>query len=92
MRTLFDYAKKIDGDIIITMDSDGQFLPEEIPKLVNSLKENDADIITGYRFSDEKDMPSYRKFGNSVALEHIQKKRLILSISILMVMELTLKF
>jgi len=66
MRTLFDYAKKIDGDIIITMDSDGQFLPEEIPKLVNSLIENNADIVTGYRFVDEKDMPRYRKFGNKV--------------------------
>jgi len=66
MRTLFEYAKKIDGDIVITMDSDGQFLPEEIPKLVNSLVENNADIVTGYRFENEKDMPSYRKFGNKV--------------------------
>ena len=66
MRTLFEYSKKLDGDIIITMDSDGQFLPEEIPKLVNCLIENDADIVTGYRFADEKDMPSYRKFGNKV--------------------------
>jgi len=66
MRTLFEHAKKIDGDIIITMDSDGQFLPEEIPNLVNSLIENNADIVTGYRFDDEKDMPKYRKFGNKV--------------------------
>jgi len=66
MRTLFDYAKKLDGDVIITMDSDGQFLPEEIPKLVNSLVENNADVVTGYRFENEKDMPSYRKFGNKV--------------------------
>ena len=66
MRTLFDYAKKLDGDVIITMDSDGQFLPEEIPKLVNSLVESNADIVTGYRFENEKDMPSYRKFGNKV--------------------------
>ncbi len=66
MRTLFEYSKKLDGDVIITMDSDGQFLPEEIPKLVNCLIENDADIVTGYRFADEKDMPLYRKFGNKV--------------------------
>jgi len=66
MRTLFDYAKRLEGDVIITMDSDGQFLPEEIPKLVNSLVENNADVVTGYRFENEKDMPSYRKFGNKV--------------------------
>ncbi len=66
MRTLFEYAKKLDSDVIITMDSDGQFLPKQIPKLVNSLVENNADIVTGYRFENEKDMPSYRKFGNKV--------------------------
>jgi len=68
MRTLFDYAKRIDGDIIITMDSDGQFLPEEIPILVNSLRENNADIVTGYRFANEKDMPGYRIFFGSFTL------------------------
>jgi len=66
MRTLFEYAKKLNSDVIITMDSDGQFLPKQIPKLVNSLVENSADIVNGYRFEDEKDMPSYRKFGNKV--------------------------
>jgi len=64
MRSLFEYAKKLDSDVVIIMDSDGQFLPEQIPKLVNSLVENSADIVNGYRFEDEKDMPSYRKFGN----------------------------
>jgi len=66
MRTLFEYSKKLNGDVVITMDSDGQFLPEEIPNLVNCLIENDADIVTGYRFADEKDMPAYRKFGNKI--------------------------
>ena len=33
MKTLFDYVKKSNADVIITIDGDGQFLPEEIPKL-----------------------------------------------------------
>ena len=32
MKSLFNYAKNIDADIVITMDGDGQFLPKEIPQ------------------------------------------------------------
>ena len=33
MKTLFEYAKKNQADIVVTIDGDGQFLPEEIPKV-----------------------------------------------------------
>lgn len=64
MKTLFDYVKNLDVDIIITIDGDGQFLPEEIPKLVAPIKEKNADIVIGYRFDDQSEMPTYRKMGN----------------------------
>ena len=66
MKSLFEYAKQIDADVIITMDGDGQFLPEEIPKLLGSLLENKSDIVIGYRFDDTTQMPMYRKFGNKL--------------------------
>ena len=37
------------GDIIVTIDSDGEHRPKEIPDLVNPLLEG-ADIVTGSRF------------------------------------------
>ncbi|HBO84920.1 MAG: glycosyl transferase [Deltaproteobacteria bacterium GWC2_42_11] len=40
----FDYAE---GDIIITMDADLQNDPEDIPKLLDAIK--DADIVSGWR-------------------------------------------
>ena len=65
-RSLFKYAKNSDADIIVTIDGDGQFLPEEIPLLVKSMIENKSDIVVGYRFDNNSEMPHYRKVGNKV--------------------------
>ena len=32
LKSLFNYCIKINADIVVTIDGDGQFLPEEIPK------------------------------------------------------------
>jgi len=64
-QSLFEYARKSNADVIVTIDGDGQFLPEEIPKLLKPVIENRSDVVIGYRF-DGTDMPSYRKVGNKV--------------------------
>ena len=66
MKTLFTYAKKIGADVMVTIDGDGQFLPEEIPKVIEPIIKNNADIVIGYRFDDEEEMPAYRKIGNKM--------------------------
>jgi len=66
LRTLFDYAKKNDADVVVTLDGDGQFLPDEMPKLIKSIIENKSDIVIGYRFDSISRMPKYRKIGNKV--------------------------
>ena len=66
LRTLFNYARDSQADIIITIDGDGQFLPNEITKLIKPIQEKSADIVVGYRFDDTTEMPSYRKFGNKI--------------------------
>ena len=66
LRTLFKFATHSKNDIIVTIDGDGQFLPEEIPKLVRDIEEEKSDIVIGYRFDDATDMPNYRRFGNKI--------------------------
>ncbi|WP_371504458.1 glycosyltransferase family 2 protein [Nitrosopumilus adriaticus] len=66
LKTLFDKAKEINADIVITIDGDGQFLPEEIPKLLEPIKSNKFDVVIGNRFLDKEQMPSYRKAGNKI--------------------------
>jgi len=70
MKSLFKEAKKLNADVMVTIDGDGQFLPEEIPKLIEPIIEGDYDIVIGYRFENSEEMPTYRKFGN-VALDKI---------------------
>jgi glycosyltransferase involved in cell wall biosynthesis len=42
----FDYAQ---GEIIITMDADGQQDPADIPRLVEVMEEGDYDLVNGWR-------------------------------------------
>ena len=66
LQSLFKFARHSNFDIIVTIDGDGQFLPEEIPKLVKGIESGESDIVIGYRFDDAQEMPNYRKFGNKM--------------------------
>ena len=66
LKSLFEYARNCDVDIIITIDGDGQFLPEEIPKLRKPIEDKKADIVIGNRFNNMHEMPKYRKIGNKI--------------------------
>ena len=37
------------GDIVITMDADGQNDPKDIPKLIKKLKDDKLDVVCGWR-------------------------------------------
>lgn len=41
--------KRVNGDVVITMDADLQDSPEEIPELCRLIKNNDFDIISGWK-------------------------------------------
>ena len=66
MKSLFKFARASNSDIIITIDADRQFLPKEIPRLIDPIIEQNADIVVGYRFDDKTEMPKYRKIGNKM--------------------------
>ena len=66
MKSLFEFAKTVNTDVIVTIDADGQFLPNEIPKVIKPIIEQNVDMVIGYRFDDKNEMPKYREFGNKV--------------------------
>lgn len=65
---LFKKAMQYSADIIVTLDADMQHDPDQIPLLVKTLIENDADIVIGSRFLNESysKLPGYRKIGNMI--------------------------
>lgn len=52
------------ADIIVTLDADGQHDSNEIPKLIEPIKNKEADIVIGSRFLKNQKMPIFRKLGN----------------------------
>ena len=66
LKTLFKKAKELNADIVITIDGDGQFLPEEMIRLMEPIQNNNFDLVIGNRFLDKKEMPGYRKAGNKI--------------------------
>jgi glycosyltransferase involved in cell wall biosynthesis len=65
LRSLFQAAKQKGADIMVTLDSDGQHNPDQIPPLIEPLKQG-FDLVIGSRYlrSDDKDkVPKFRSFG-----------------------------
>jgi glycosyltransferase involved in cell wall biosynthesis len=56
------------ADILVLVDADGQYDPEQIPELVEPVERNLADLVLGSRFSGWiEEMPFGKRFGNRVA-------------------------
>mgnify|MGYP003716673511 CR=1 FL=1 len=60
-------ALRLGADFIVTLDADGQHLPEEIPAVVEPLKKGLADVVVGCRSIKREDMPLVRRMGNTFA-------------------------
>ena len=62
--TLFDYARKENAQIMVTLDGDSQHDPNQIPLLIDTLITHDVDVVIGSRFLDNNtDASGYRKTG-----------------------------
>ena len=64
INTIFQRAKDIETEILVTFDADGQHRVEDIGEVINPIQENIADIVIGSRFLQKNDqVPGYRKIG-----------------------------
>ena len=58
-------AVKRGADIVVQIDADGQYDPQEIPKLIQPILDNKADLVLGSRLENLKyEMPWLKKQGN----------------------------
>lgn len=56
--------KKATGGIIITQDADLEYSPEELPKLIEPIKNGEVEVVYGSRFISQKHPFSLFYFGN----------------------------
>ena len=62
--SLFDYCRKNNAEIMVTLDGDGQHNPDQVPDLINIILKHNVDVVIGSRsLRDDKDLPSYRRAG-----------------------------
>jgi glycosyltransferase involved in cell wall biosynthesis len=67
LKSLFDKARELDADVVVTLDGDDQHDPKEIPEFIQLIAKDEADIVIGSRFlKNNMDMPLYRRFGSKI--------------------------
>lgn len=66
--TGLEWAKRHGFKFVITMDGDGQHLPEDLDSFVEAMNTDEADLIIGNRFLlDSNEIPFIRKIYNRTA-------------------------
>ena len=72
----FDFARRHDYDVLVTMDCDGQHEPSRIPVLLEAI--HDADIVSGSRyyrdFRQDTPAPTDRRFINATVTREINAR------------------
>lgn len=64
IKSIFNEAKKIECDVLVTFDGDGQHQISDIDSVIKPVLDNNADIVIGSRFLGKtKNLPKYRKLG-----------------------------
>ncbi len=64
LRTGFSVANKLGYDYAITIDSDGQHKPDDLPKFIQEIEKNPGSLILGARNMDQKSVPGKSSFGH----------------------------
>lgn len=67
LRTAFEAMLDSGCEAVITLDADGQHLPEEIPKLLAAYRETQADLVLGTRSHLFDGMTSVRRWSNRLS-------------------------
>lgn len=60
----FDWARTKDFRYAITLDSDGQHYPSDIPHFIRAIEEHPGAVIVGSRFLKQENMPRENTFAN----------------------------
>ena len=68
INSIIKKSKEIDTDILVTFDADGQHKVEDVIKVIEPIKNGDADLVIGSRFLSKakEKIPEYRKIGINI--------------------------
>jgi hypothetical protein len=58
LRLGFDLAEELDAEIVVSMDADGQHLPEELERVVGPVADGSFDVVIGSRLRGRREKDS----------------------------------
>ncbi len=61
------YAEKLNVKAVVTLDGDGQHCPEDIPRFIQTARQQPQAIIIGARLADKSAIPAKRYYANKFA-------------------------
>lgn len=64
LETGFEFARRNNFEVLITMDADGQHLPSEVPKFIEAYQRTHIPVLIGSRMADLHAMPFVRRETN----------------------------
>lgn len=64
LRTGFFWAMDKGFDTVVTLDSDFQHAPQDLPRILKVFENDRLDVLIGSRVDDNGGMPPLRRFGN----------------------------
>ncbi len=67
LRLGFKEALKQGFDYVVTIDSDGQHFPEDIPVFLNKIEKNGEALLIGDRNMEQEGIPGKSSFGNRIS-------------------------
>lgn len=75
LKSLLGTAMKLNADVIVLIDGDGQHNPDDIPNLIWPILESKADFVVGSRYANRGkiEAPLYRRLGLRL-LNYLHKK------------------
>lgn len=59
-------VRQLGYDIAITIDADGQHASADIPRLIQTMKETQADLVIANRFGRKNNIPFVRRIANGI--------------------------
>ncbi len=68
LRQGFDLASELGYHYAITIDSDGQHFPEDIPKFIETIEKHPDSVIIGARDMRQEDVPGTSSFGHKFSI------------------------
>jgi glycosyltransferase involved in cell wall biosynthesis len=76
LKSIFEKAKQIDVDILVTMDGDGQHNPEDLENIIAPILNGEADITIASRYltrTSRKEIPYFRSIAIQIVTWIINK-------------------